>query len=142
MARNCNKWEGGKNCAVGTRNLSVERTFANEIVEEILFVSHVINETLKPMFRFFVLACLFSWKQNTYLNQWFIDNCELIMREEVPEIRIWSMSLIKSGLKWCKHLGKVRLGCFTPYQQLRLYNGAPFSRLLRQSGDTEDIFSA
>ena len=32
--------------------------------------------------------------------------------------------------------------CFTPYQRLRLYNGAPFSRLLRHAGDTEDIFSA
>ena len=29
----------------------------------------------------------------------------------------------------------VRLGyCFTPYQRLRLYNGAPFGRLLRHSG--------
>ena len=38
---------------------------------------------------------------------------------------------------------KVRLGyCFTPYQRLRLYNGAPFSRLLRHAGDTEDLFSA
>ena len=37
----------------------------------------------------------------------------------------------------------VRLGyCFTPYQRLRLYNGAPFSRLLRHTGDTEDVFSA
>ena len=27
--------------------------------------------------------------------------------------------------------------CFTPYQRLRLYNGAPFSRLLRHAGDTE-----
>ena len=37
----------------------------------------------------------------------------------------------------------VRLGyCFTPYQRLRLYNGAPFSRLLRHAGDTEDVFSA
>ena len=36
-----------------------------------------------------------------------------------------------------------RLGnCFTPYQRLRLYNGAPFSRLLRHAGDTEDVFSA
>ena len=32
--------------------------------------------------------------------------------------------------------------CFTPYQRLRLYNGAPFSRLLRHTGDTEDVFSA
>ena len=32
--------------------------------------------------------------------------------------------------------------CFTPYQRLRLYNGAPFSRLLRHAGDTEDVFSA
>ena len=31
---------------------------------------------------------------------------------------------------------------FTPYQRLRLYNGAPFSRLLRHAGDTEDVFSA
>ena len=39
-------------------------------------------------------------------------------------------------------LGWVRLGyCFTPYQRLRLYNGAPFSRLLRHAGDTEDVFS-
>ena len=30
----------------------------------------------------------------------------------------------------------------TPYQRLRLYNGAPFSRLLRHAGDTEDVFSA
>ena len=38
---------------------------------------------------------------------------------------------------------EVRLGyCFTPYQRLRLYNGAPFSRLLRRAGDTEDVFSA
>ena len=38
---------------------------------------------------------------------------------------------------------KVRLGyCVTPYQRLRLYNGAPFSRLLRHAGDTEDVFSA
>ena len=37
----------------------------------------------------------------------------------------------------------VRLGyCFPPYQRLRLYNGAPFSRLLRHAGDTEDVFSA
>ena len=36
-----------------------------------------------------------------------------------------------------------RLGyCFTPYQRIRLYNGAPFSRLLRHAGDTEDVFSA
>ena len=36
-----------------------------------------------------------------------------------------------------------RLGyCFTPYQRLRLYNGAPFSRLLRHAGDTEDVLSA
>ena len=32
--------------------------------------------------------------------------------------------------------------CFTPYQRVRLYNGAPFSRLLRHAGDTEDVFSA
>ena len=32
--------------------------------------------------------------------------------------------------------------CFTPYQRLRLYNGAPFSRLLRHAGDTEDVLSA
>ena len=32
--------------------------------------------------------------------------------------------------------------CFTPYQRLWLYNGAPFSRLLRHAGDTEDVFSA
>ena len=31
--------------------------------------------------------------------------------------------------------------CVTPYQRLRLYNGAPFSRLLRHTGDTEDVFS-
>ena len=37
----------------------------------------------------------------------------------------------------------IRLGyCFTPYQRLRLYNGAPFSRLLRHAGDMEDVFSA
>ena len=39
----------------------------------------------------------------------------------------------------------VRLGyCFTPYdyQRLRLYNGAPFRRLLRNAGDTEDVFSS
>ena len=37
------------------------------------------------------------------------------------------------------HPGQVRSGyCFTPYQRLRLYNGAPFSRLLRHAGDTED----
>ena len=37
----------------------------------------------------------------------------------------------------------IRLGySFTPYQRLRLYNGAPFSRLLRHAGDTEDVFSA
>ena len=37
----------------------------------------------------------------------------------------------------------VRLGyCFTPYQRLRLYNGAPFSLLLRHAWDTEDVFSA
>ena len=36
----------------------------------------------------------------------------------------------------------IRLGsCLTPYQRLRLYNGAPFSRLLRHAGDTEDVFS-
>ena len=36
-----------------------------------------------------------------------------------------------------------RLGyCFTLYQRLRLYNGAPFSRLLRHAGETEDVFSA
>ena len=36
----------------------------------------------------------------------------------------------------------VRLGCcLTPYQRLRLYNGAPFSRLLQNAGDTEDVFS-
>ena len=36
----------------------------------------------------------------------------------------------------------LRLGyCLTPYQRLRLYNGAPFSRLLRHAGDTEDVFS-
>ena len=68
---------------------------------------------------------------------------------------------IKSVLKWFNILvevsfyilvlcpichaeyGKVRLGyCFTPYQRLWLYNGAPFSRLLRHAGDTEDVFSA
>ena len=39
--------------------------------------------------------------------------------------------------------GEDRLGyCFTPYQRLRLYNGAPFSRLLRHAGDTEDVLSA
>ena len=39
-----------------------------------------------------------------------------------------------------KGLGLVRLGCcLTPYQRLRLYNGAPFSRLLRHVGDTEDV---
>ena len=38
---------------------------------------------------------------------------------------------------------KVKLGyCFTPYQRLGLYNGVPFSRLLRHAGDTEDVFSA
>ena len=38
---------------------------------------------------------------------------------------------------------KVRLGyCYTPYQRLRLYNGAPFSRLLRHAGDTEDVILA
>ena len=37
----------------------------------------------------------------------------------------------------------VRLGyCFTPYQRLRLHNGAPFSRLLRHAGDKEDVLSA
>ena len=37
----------------------------------------------------------------------------------------------------------LRLGyCFTPYQRLKLYNGAPFSRLLRHAADTEDVFSA
>ena len=42
-----------------------------------------------------------------------------------------------------EHVWYVRLGyCFTPYQRLRLYNGAPFSRLLRHAGDTEDVFSA
>ena len=35
----------------------------------------------------------------------------------------------------------VRLGyCFTPYQRLMLYNGAPFSRLLH-AGDPEETFS-
>ena len=38
-------------------------------------------------------------------------------------------------------LGQVRLGYLTPYQRLRLYNVAPFSRLLRHPGDTEDVFS-
>ena len=28
------------------------------------------------------------------------------------------------------------------YQRLRLYNSAPFSRLLQHAGDTEDVFSA
>ena len=38
---------------------------------------------------------------------------------------------------------QVRLGyCSTSYQRLRLYNGAPFSHLLRYAGDTEDVFSA
>ena len=32
--------------------------------------------------------------------------------------------------------------CLTLYQRLRLYNDAPFSRLLRHAGDTEDVFSA
>ena len=35
--------------------------------------------------------------------------------------------------------------CPTPYQRLhfvRPHNGAPFSRLLRHAGDTEDVFSA
>ena len=27
-------------------------------------------------------------------------------------------------------------------QRPRLYNGAPFNRLLRHAGDTEDVFSA
>ena len=41
------------------------------------------------------------------------------------------------------HIGRLALGyCFTPYQRLRLYNGAPFSRLLRHAGDTENVFSA
>ena len=36
-----------------------------------------------------------------------------------------------------------RLGyCFTPYQRPLLYSGAPFSRLLRHAGDTEEVFSA
>ena len=43
--------------------------------------------------------------------------------------------LVKLG--YCFNLGY----CFTPYQRLRLYNGAPFSRLLRHAGDTEDVFS-
>ena len=48
-----------------------------------------------------------------------------------------SILLIKTLKIW------QRLGyCFTPYQRLRLYNGAPFSRLLRHAGDTEDVFSA
>ena len=48
----------------------------------------------------------------------------------------WYSSLLRA------HQGQVRLGyCITPYQRLRLYNGAPFSRLLRHAGDTEDVFS-
>ena len=36
---------------------------------------------------------------------------------------------------------RVRLGCcLTPYQRPTLHNGAPFSRLLRHAGDTEDVF--
>ena len=31
--------------------------------------------------------------------------------------------------------------CLTPYQRLKLYYGAQFSRLLRHAGDTEDVFS-
>ena len=60
-------------------------------------------------------------------------------------LRNWvSSPPIKSLHVWFAQLpGKVRLGyCFTPYQQLRLYNGAPLSRLLRHAGDTEDVFSA
>ena len=38
-------------------------------------------------------------------------------------------------------LGTFSILPFTQYQQLRLYNGAPFSRLLRHAGGTEDIFS-
>ena len=54
-------------------------------------------------------------------------------------IKRWS----RVGACTGKNRLKVRLGyCFTPYQRLRLYNGAPFSRLLRHAGDTEDVFSA
>ena len=46
--------------------------------------------------------------------------------------------MIDVGTQTILHVGY----CFTPYQRLRLYNGATFSRLLRHAGDTEDVFSA
>ena len=76
------------------------------------------------------------------LNLGFRDNFTL--QEEQPDIFIVNLTLCLAShtqidlISLCDRLGY----CFTPYQRLRLYNGAPFSRLLRHAGDTEDVFSA
>ena len=50
--------------------------------------------------------------------------------------------LIADLFLYCYERVRLRLSCcLTPYQRLRLYNGAPFSRLLRHARDTEDVFS-
>ena len=44
---------------------------------------------------------------------------------------------------YVEHRDEVRLGLLfnAVIQRLRLYNGAPFSRLLRHAEDTEDVYS-
>ena len=62
-----------------------------------------------------------------------------------PDVLIvWSVVYVSLVSYKCDDISMfVRWGyCFTPYQRLRLYNGAPFSRPLRHAGDTEDVFSA
>ena len=85
-------------------------------------VPNVVEKTKKYTFTF----------ESVLLNNRKLSNKKKLLPSFV--------ALIQNSV-WSKR--QARLGyCFTPYQRLRLCNGAPFSRLLRHAGDTEDVFSA
>ena len=66
-----------------------------------------------------------------------LDSCQVGRKKKTSDSVLWQRpytNRIVKRVKWRnkQRHQKVRLGyCFTPYQRLRLYNGAPFSRLLR-----------
>ena len=64
------------------------------------------------------LICSYKNRLETTTRQYLVDRSEklwflgwLRITDEgsVPEMRIWSISLIKSDLKWCKHLSRTSI---------------------------------
>ena len=72
------------------------------------------------------------------------QKCANVMAAKCDYFKIYQNTCLHENTsKLRRHHLYARLGyCFRPYQRLRLYNGAPFSHLLRHAGDTEDVFSA